>query len=80
MTLDSIRKRNNELVPFDRSRIEDAIEKACIAVGHNDVTFIPQLTTEIILDLQERFGPRDYVPTVEDVQDFVERKLMRSGY
>lgn len=80
MTLDSIRKRNNELVPFDRTRIEDAIEKACVAVGHNDISFIPQITTEIILDLQERFGSRDYVPTVEDVQDFVERKLMRTGY
>lgn len=80
MTLDSIRKRNNELVPFDRVRIESAIEKACVAVGHNDTAFIPQITTEIILDLQERFGPRDYVPTVEDIQDFVERKLMRAEY
>lgn len=80
MTLDSIRKRNNELVPFDRTRIEDAIEKACVAIGHTDISFIPQLTTEIILDLQERFGPRDYVPSVEDVQDFVERKLMREEY
>ena len=80
MTLDSIRKRNNELVPFDRVRIENAIEKACIAVGHNEISFIPQITTEIILDLQERFGARDYVPTVEDVQDFVERKLMRDSY
>ena len=80
MTLDSIRKRNNELVPFDRSRIENAIEKACAAIGHNDISFIPQITTEIILDLQERFGPRDYAPGVEDVQDFVERKLMRNGY
>ena len=51
MTLDSIRKRNNELVPFDRSRIENAIEQACIAIGHNDIVFIPQITTEIILAL-----------------------------
>jgi hypothetical protein len=55
MTLDSIRKRNNELVPFDRSRIENAIEQACIAIGHNDINFIPQITTEIILALQARF-------------------------
>ena len=79
MTLDSIRKRNNELVPFDRSRIENAIEQACVAIGYNDITFIPQITTEIILALQTRFGGTDYVPSVEDIQDAVELHLMRSG-
>jgi len=78
MTLDSIRKRNNELVPFDRSRIENAIEQACIAVGHKDIDFIPQLTSEIILALQDRFGGTEYVPSVEDIQDAVELHLMRS--
>ncbi len=79
MTLDSIRKRNNELVPFDRSRIESAIEQACIAIGYNDIAFIPQITTEIILALQTRFGGTEYVPSVEDIQDSVELHLMRSG-
>jgi ribonucleoside-diphosphate reductase alpha chain len=79
MTLDSIRKRNNELVPFDRSRIENAIEQACLAIGHNDINFIPQITTEIILALQTRFGGTEYVPSVEDIQDAVELHLMRSG-
>lgn len=79
MPIDSIRKRNNELVPFDRSRIEQAIEKACIAVGHNDVNFIPEITSEIILSLQNRFGTTDYVPSVEDIQDSVELHLMRAG-
>jgi ribonucleoside-diphosphate reductase alpha chain len=79
MTLDSIRKRNNELAPFDRSRIESAIEQACMAVEHNDFTFIPEITTQIILDLQSKFGERDYVPSVEDIQDYVELHLMRAG-
>ncbi len=79
MTLDSIRKRNNELVPFDRARIENAIEQACIAVGYNDMNFIPEITSEIILALQARFGGTDYVPSVEDIQDSVELHLMRSG-
>jgi ribonucleoside-diphosphate reductase alpha chain len=79
MTLDSIRKRNNELVPFDRSRIENAIEQACIAIGHNDINFIPQITTEIILALQARFWGTEYVPSVEDIQDAVELHLMRAG-
>ncbi len=79
MTLDSIRKRNNELVPFDRTRIENAIEQACVAIGYNEIAFIPQITSEIILALQNRFGGTEYVPSVEDIQDSVELHLMRSG-
>ena len=32
MTLNSVRKRNRQIVDFDRTLIEQAIEKACISV------------------------------------------------
>ena len=78
MTLDSVRKRNNEIVPFDRARIEHAIEQACVSIGHQDTSFIPELTTEVILDLQERFDNTDEnnIPTIENIQDTVERRLI----
>ena len=40
MPIDKVRKRNQELVPFDRARIEKALEKACEAVGQKELGFI----------------------------------------
>ncbi len=79
MPIDKVRKRNQELVPFDRSRIEKALEKACEAVGQSETGFIPDLTNKIIEDLRHKFAARDMIPGVEDVQDYVELHLMRSG-
>lgn len=80
MPIDEIRKRNNELVPFDRARIENAIAKACESTEQKELGFIPDLTNQIIADLRHKFGARDMIPTVEDVQDYVELHLMRSGH
>jgi len=79
MPIDKVRKRNQELVPFDRTRIERALEKACEAVGQKEIGFIPDLTNKIMEDLKHKFGARDMIPGVEDVQDYVELHLMRSG-
>jgi ribonucleoside-diphosphate reductase beta chain len=80
MPLDAIRKRDNTFVPFDRTRIEIAISKACAAVNYADLTFIPALTDAIIADIKKKFGGRDMTPGVEDIQDYVELHLMRSGH
>ncbi|MBP9779039.1 ribonucleoside-diphosphate reductase subunit alpha [Candidatus Gracilibacteria bacterium] len=79
MSLTRIRKRNDEVVDFDRKRIEEAIELACNAVGEIDKSFIPVVTDFIVKDLDhvytEIFVNR--LPSVEDVQDIVERNLMK---
>jgi len=79
MPIDKVRKRNQELVPFDRIRIEKALEKACEAVGQKELGFISDLTNKIVEDLKHKFAARDMIPGVEDVQDYVELHLMRSG-
>jgi ribonucleoside-diphosphate reductase alpha chain len=79
MALQKIRKRNDEVVDFERARIEEAIELACNAVGEIDKSFIPVVTDFIVKDLDhvytEIFVNR--IPGVEDVQDIVERNLMK---
>ncbi len=73
-----IRKRNGEIVDFDRNRIEKAIEKACIAEGFPGAARrIPSITDAVIASLIAAFGSR--TPSVEDVQDIVERKLAEGG-
>lgn len=79
MALLKIRRRNDEIVDFDRARIEQAIESACIACGEPDRSFIPVVTDFIIKDLDHVYGEIfiNRVPSVEDVQDVVERNLMK---
>lgn len=74
-----IRKRNDEVVDFDRSRIEQAIESACVACGEPDRSFIPVVTDFIIKDIEHVYGEifTNRIPSVEDVQDIVERNLMK---
>jgi ribonucleoside-diphosphate reductase alpha chain len=81
MPIEKIRRRDGEVIPFDRRRIERAIELACDAVAVTDKAFIPELTDEVIKDVErvysEIFVHR--VPTVEDIQDIVERELVKSN-
>ncbi len=74
-----IRKRNDEVVDFDRVRIEQAIEAACIACGDADRSFIPVVTDFIIKDIDHVYGEifTNRIPSVEDIGDIVERNLMK---
>lgn len=82
MTVEKIRRRDGEIIPFDRSRIERAIELACDAIGMTDKSFIPAVTDEVVKDLNNIYGEIfvNRVPTVEDIQDIVERELVKANY
>ncbi|MFW5704785.1 MAG: ribonucleoside triphosphate reductase [Nanoarchaeota archaeon] len=70
-------KRNGILENFDESRIFKAIEKAFDATGVEISPIrIEQLTKEILKDLtyEGKF------PTIEEIQDFVEKELFKRGY
>lgn len=81
MTLEKIRRRDGEIIPFDRKRIEHAIELACDAIGQTDKSFIPNIADAVIADLDRVFGEIfvNRIPTVEDVQDIVERELVKAN-
>ncbi len=77
-TLEQIRKRDGDLVPFTPQKIEEAIFKALTAVTIGDRTLAARLTEKVVLLLEERLGGG--VPGVEDVQDIVEEVLMAQGF
>jgi len=79
MTLNKITKRSGDVADFDHALIERAIGKACDSVGHDDKSFIPEITATIVANLEERFSGADvtHSPSVEDIQDAVEKQLMR---
>lgn len=77
--LSSIEKRDGRVVPFNRLRIEEAIEKACTAVKVEDTSFIKPLVDEMLLTVErEAHANGVKLLTVEKIQDAVEEALMRS--
>ncbi len=81
MILTKVKRRDGEVVPFDRLRIEKAIESACDATGEMDKDFIPKITDEVINDLilTCREDADTHIPSVETIQNFVEKHLMRES-
>ncbi len=73
-----IRKRDGREVPFDETKITDAIFKAARAVGGEDRQTAMELTIEVLKMLKRKYNGSIF--GVEDVQDVVEKVLIESGH
>jgi len=73
-----IRKRNGRAMPFDQSKIADAIFKAAEAVGGEDRYVADQLASAVS-DYLDRYYEGD-TPGIEDIQDMVEKVLIETGH
>jgi ribonucleoside-triphosphate reductase len=73
----NIKKRNGEIVPFDASKITNAIQKANLE--STDATFsqrqLDALTRSVIRSVADKKAPG-----VEYIQDAVERALIKNNY
>lgn len=74
----SIIKRNGDSAPFDREKIRVAIYKATAATGSHDEALAESATEQVVQALGQAYSPEESA-TVEDIQDTVERVLIRSG-
>jgi anaerobic ribonucleoside-triphosphate reductase len=73
-----VRKRDGRLEPFDQERITNAIWKAAKAVGGKDREQAKRISDQVVAELKNRFG-EDGCPTVEEIQDLVEKLLIENG-
>ena len=73
-----VRKRDGKLEPFDQERITNAIWKAAKAVGGKNREQAKFISDEVMAELRSRFG-EDGCPTVEEIQDLVEKRLIENG-
>ena len=71
-----IRKRNGILVPFDKQRIIDAINKAFIEVDGQ--LYEDDTAKDIADEIKYKVKSSDEIVSVEDIQDWVEQELMES--
>lgn len=74
-----IRKRDGRIVPFCKEKITDAIFKAAVAVGGSDRAAAESVTDSVIGILSIIYKD-DRIPTVENVQDLVEKMLIERGH
>jgi len=73
-----IKKRDGRIAEFDKSKITNAIFKAAVAVGGEDRETAERLADQVVAILNENFAGG--MPTVEDVQDTVEKVLIENGH
>ena len=73
-----IKKRDGRQVPFNIEKIANAIFKAAKSVGGNDYDEAMRLADAVCQKLSETIIGRN--PSVEEVQDMVERVLVEAGH
>ena len=78
MPINKIQKRNGAVVDFDPAKIQAAIFEALEAAGAPDSIAAGMLAQEVLVALEEMF--HGSVPTVEQIQDVVERTLISFDY
>jgi uridine kinase len=77
--IEKIVKRDGRLVPFRRAKITHAVLSAAVAVGGHDREAAERVTDDVIARLEAREFASTY-PTVEEVQDLVEKCLIERGH
>lgn len=73
-----IKKRDGREVPFNIEKIANAIFKAAVAVGGSDYDTSMDLALQVVEYVEENLDTD--IPTVEQVQDVVEKILIENGH
>ncbi|MDD5111924.1 MAG: vitamin B12-dependent ribonucleotide reductase [Candidatus Altiarchaeota archaeon] len=73
-----IRKRDGRIVKFKLEKISDAIHKAAVSVGIDDIKAAEKLAGRVEKELDRKYDGHA-IPGVEEIQDVVERVLMEAG-
>ena len=77
--IEQVVKRTGAVVPFTKARITNAIYRAAVAVGGRDKSTAEHLADQVV-KLIEDATPPGTIPTVEDIQDLVEKVLIENGH
>jgi uridine kinase len=72
-------KRSGDIVDFMPERITNAIYRAAVSVGGRDKEKAENLGKQVITLLEQKANG-NYIPSVEEVQDAVEKVLIENGH
>jgi anaerobic ribonucleoside-triphosphate reductase len=76
--IETVRKRDGRLTPYDEHKIAETIARAARAAGNDNATIGRDLAGAVTMFL-ERYRDRD-VPTSEEIQQLVEKILFDTGH
>jgi uridine kinase len=72
-------KRTGAIVPFNADRITNAIYRAAVAVGGRDRETAERLAAQVVAALEAE-TPSGTYPSIEQIQDTVEKVLIENGH
>lgn len=85
--MDKIVKRDGRIVPFNKEKITFAVLQAAVAVGGRDRERAERIAGKVVSLLESRRATEEHgraepdsYPTVEEVQDTVEKVLIEEGH
>lgn len=76
--MEKVQKRSGEIVTFDKAKITQAIFKAAQSVGGSDLNQAKMLSENVVSVMNQKYGGQ--IPTVEEVQDVIEKVLIETGH
>ncbi|HNY13169.1 MAG TPA: ATP cone domain-containing protein, partial [Candidatus Wallbacteria bacterium] len=74
-TIEKVIKRNGTIATFDKEKIVNAIFRAAQAVGGSDRKLAESVATKVTNTVSKLYPPPQ-IPTVEEVQDIIEKELI----
>lgn len=72
-------KRTGDIVDFTPDRITNAIYRAAVSVGGRDRETAQNLSDQVVKILEDA-DMEGYIPTIEEIQDVVEKVLIENGH
>ncbi|MCH8317058.1 MAG: adenosylcobalamin-dependent ribonucleoside-diphosphate reductase [Bacteroidetes bacterium] len=75
--ISEIKKRDGSVVAYEESKIANAIFKAARSVGGKDIEEAKKLASKVTKELEKQV---EGIPTVEQLQDLVEKVLIEAGH
>ncbi len=68
-------KRSGRVVPFDQKKIAIAVSKAFAATGEGSMAEAQKVSEKVVQSLNKNYK-KGFVPTIEELQDVIEKVLM----
>jgi ribonucleotide reductase alpha subunit len=75
-----VQKRDGNIVDFEQPKITEAIWKAAQSVGGTDRTIAEKIANQVTAVLEVFFKEESPAPSVEQIQDLVEKILIENGH
>lgn len=78
--IQKIQKRDGRIVEFDQKKITEAIWKAVQSIDGEDHSMAEKISNQVTAVLEVFFKDPNQIPSVEQIQDLVEKILIEGGH